>query len=412
MLSAVLSTGTELTRGELVNTNAAWLSEQLTGLGVEVIEHATVDDDESRIVAALTRLSTQVDLVVCTGGLGPTTDDLTAACVAKALGVGLVRDEASLEQIRRFYQRIGRPMSPWNEKQADLPEGSTVLPNANGTAPGFAVTFGRARMYFMPGVPREMTAMFEELVVPEVASRIERRTHQIHLRTLGIGESDIQQRLQDVERQFEGVTIGYRAHIPEVEVKVHARAGSEAAAEELAKAATEVVRQKLGAFVYGEREDTYVGVIGRELRNKNLHLAVAESCTGGMLGSLLTSVPGSSDYLVLDIVAYANSAKTAILGVAPELLRAHGSVSCEAAVAMAEGALRVSGADLAISITGVAGPGGGTEEKPVGTVHVALARRGEPTSHQLRTFPGDRDRIRLFATYTALKMVFDAVRGA
>jgi nicotinamide-nucleotide amidase len=410
MKSAVLSTGTELTRGELVNTNAAWLSEQLTSLGLDVCEHCTVDDDETRIVDSLRRLGESVDVLVCTGGLGPTTDDITAVAVAKALGVGLVRDDASIEHIRRIYERLGRTMSVWNEKQADLPEGSTVLPNANGTAPGFSVKLGRAQMFFMPGVPREMTSMFSEQVVPVLAGRIERRTHQIHLRTLGLGESDIQQRLADLESSFPGVTVGYRATFPEVEIKVHARAESEALAEELAARAADVVRTRLAEVVYGEREDTYVAVLGRELRNRNLALAVAESCTGGLLGSMLTSVPGSSDYLVLDVVAYANSAKTAILGVAPELLRGYGSVSAEVAQAMAEGALRVSEADLAVSITGIAGPGGGSEEKPVGTVHVALARRGYPTETQARLFPGDRDRIRLFAAYTALRMISEAIR--
>jgi len=411
MKTAVLSTGTELTRGELINTNATWLSEQLTALGFDVIENATVDDDESRIIDAVTRLGNTVDLVLCTGGLGPTTDDLTAVSVAKALKVPLERDVESLERIRSFFDRIGRPMSAWNEKQADLPAGSTVLPNENGTAPGFAVDVGRARMFFMPGVPREMKSMFSDLVVPQIAKRIERLTHQIHLRTLGLGESDIQKRLEDVEAKFPGVTLGYRAGMPEVEVKVHARASTEAAAEVLARDAAEVVRDRLGEAVYGDREDTFVAAVGRELRRRGLHLAVAESCTGGLVGEMLTQVPGSSDYVVLDVVAYANSAKTAVLGVSQELIRAHGAVSEPVARAMAEGALRISGADLAVSVTGIAGPGGGSDDKPVGTVHVALARSGEPTEHLKFFFPGDRDRIRVLASYAALRLVYKSVRA-
>lgn len=411
MKAAVLSTGTELTRGELVNTNAAWLSDQLTSLGFEVLEHCVVDDDESRIVAALRRLGTSVGVVVCTGGLGPTTDDLTAAAVAKAMSVPLVRDRASLEHIRRFFERIDRPMSAWNEKQADLPEGATVLPNPNGTAPGFAVTIGQARMFFMPGVPREMTSMFAESVVPAIANGIDRRTHQIHLRTLGLGESEIQQRLSDIEAAFPGVTLGYRAQIPEVEVKVHARASGEAEAEAIAARAADAVRDKLGDAVYGGREDSFVGVLGRELRNRGLHLAVAESCTGGLVGEMLTSVPGSSDYLLLDVVAYSNAAKSAVLGVSSDIIRAHGAVSEPVAHAMAEGAIRVSGADIAVSITGIAGPGGGSDDKPVGTVHVAIARSGEATEHRHFVFPGDRDRIRILAAYSALRMVYRAVRG-
>lgn len=410
MKVAVLSTGTELTRGELVNTNATWLSEQLTGLGFEVVEHATVDDDEGRIVAVLQRLGAQVDVVVGTGGLGPTTDDLTAAAVAKAMGVPLERDVESLERIRRFFERIQRPMSAWNEKQADLPQGAAVLTNTQGTAPGFSVSLGRAEMFFMPGVPREMKAMFSDVVLPRIATRAARLTHQIHLRTLGLGESEIQARLESIEARFPGVTIGYRAGMPEVEVKVHARAASEVEAETLAREAADVVLGLLGDAVYGDREDTFPAAVGRELRRHGQHLALAESCTGGLVGEMLTRVPGSSDYVVLDVVAYANSAKTALLGVSPDLIRAHGAVSEPVARAMAEGALRVSGADLAVSVTGVAGPGGGSDDKPVGTVHLALARSGEPTEHHAFFFTGDRDRIRVLAAYAALRMVYRAVR--
>lgn len=410
MKAAVLSTGTELTRGELVNTNAAWLSEQLTALGLEVVEHCTVDDDRGRILHALQSLATRVEIVVATGGLGPTTDDLTAASVAEALGVGLVRDEPSMERIRRFFDRIGRTMSPWNEKQADLPEGCTVLPNDHGTAPGFAVTLAGARMFFLPGVPREMKPMFSELVAPEIASGVDRRTHQIHLRTLGLGESDIQQRLEDLEASHPGLTLGYRAHMPEVEVKVHARAASEAEAEELARTVADIVRTRLGDAVYGDRDDTFPGVVGQVLRNRGLRLALAESCTGGLVGEMLTSVPGSSDFLMLDVVAYANGAKTHVLGVEQELIRAHGSVSAEVASAMADGALRVGQTDIAVSITGVAGPGGGTDAKPVGTVYFGLAQRGRPTETLHREFPGDRERIRLLAAYTALRLVYRAGR--
>lgn len=412
MQAAVLSTGTELTRGELVNTNATWLSEELTSLGFDVIEHLTVDDDRGRIIEAIRSLSERVDVVVCTGGLGPTTDDLTAPAVAEAMGVPLERDEASLERIRRFFEQIGRPMGPWNEKQADLPKGCTVLPNENGTAPGFAVRLGRARMFFMPGVPREMKAMFSEHATPSIASMVDRRTHQVHLRTLGLGESEIQHRLEDIEAAHPGVTLGYRAHMPEVEVKVHARGPSESDAQRLALEVAEIVRTRLGDAVYGERDDTFPAVLGQLLRNRGLTLALAESCTGGLVGEMLTAVPGSSDYLLLDVVAYANGAKTHILGVEPELLRAHGSVSGEVARAMAEGVLRVGNADLAVSITGIAGPTGGSDDKPVGTVHFGLARRGHPTEHFHRVFPGDRDRIRTLAAYSALRFIHRVAKGA
>lgn len=411
MTAAVLSTGTELTRGELTNTNASWLSEQLTTLGFEVVAHLTVGDDVDRIVAAMRSLASMADVVVCTGGLGPTTDDLTALSAAKAQGVELVRDEGSLERIRARFAKLGRPMNEANEKQADLPAGCAVLPNGVGTAPGFALSLGRARFFFMPGVPTEMRAMFADSVVPAIASLAPRTTHQLHLRTVGLPESEAQMRLRDVEAQFPGVTIGYRAHFPEVEVKVHARAANEHEAEILARAAGDVVRARLGDAVYGDRDDTFPGAVGRVLRNRGLTVALAESITGGIVGAMLTSVPGSSDYLLLDAVTYANSAKSEVLGVSPESLRAYGSVSAEVAASMAKGALRVSGADLALAITGVAGPEGGTDQTPVGTVYFALARKDGAVEQKLRAFPGDRERIRTLAAYQALRMLYRAALG-
>lgn len=411
MFAAVLSTGTELTRGELVNTNAAWLSEELTALGFDVVEHCTVDDDVDRIGEAVLRLATKVDAIVSTGGLGPTTDDLTALAVAKALGVPLERDEASVEHMRRLFERIGREMQPVNEKQADLPAGSTVLSNGQGTAPGFAVDAGRARAFFLPGVPREMKAMFADHVSRELSARCARTTHQIHLRTLGLGESEIQARLADLEAAHEGVTLGYRATFPEVEVKVFARGPDEASAEVLARAAADDVRKRLGDAIYGDRDDTFPAAVGRALRARGLRLAIAESCTGGLMGAMLTEVPGSSEYLVADVVAYANSAKTRLLGVQPELLRAHGAVSVECARAMAEGALELADADLAIAITGIAGPLGGTEDRPVGTVCFGVAERGTEATGHVRKWPSrDRDRIRDLSVYHALRLVFDIAR--
>lgn len=411
MTAAVLSTGTELTRGELTNTNATWLSEQLTTLGFEVELHLTVGDDVERIASAMRTLAGKVDVVVCTGGLGPTTDDLSALAAAKAIGVPLVRDEPSLDRIKQRFAKLGRPMNEANEKQADLPESAIVLPNGTGTAPGFSVTLEKTRFFFMPGVPSEMRQMFGDAVVPLIARLATRTTHQIHLRTIGLPESEVQMRLGDVEAQFPGITVGYRAHFPEVEVKVHARATTEQAAEALARVAADLVRVRLGDAVYGDREDTFAAAVGRALRNRGLTIAVAESITGGLVGAMLTSVPGSSDYLLFDAVTYANSAKTEVLGVSPEILRGYGSVSPEVATAMAKGALRVSGAHLAIAITGVAGPEGGTDQTPVGTVYFSLVHRDGTSESKQKLFPGDRERIRTLAAYQAMRMLHRAARG-
>ncbi|MCL2778169.1 MAG: CinA family nicotinamide mononucleotide deamidase-related protein [Polyangiaceae bacterium] len=417
MTSAILSIGTELTRGELVNTNAAWLSAALTDLGLEVIEHDVVDDDPARIVQSLMRLARVAKVIVCTGGLGPTTDDLTTSAVAAALGVGLVRDDAALEAIRRRFERFGRTMSPSDAKQADFPAGATILPNPIGTAAGFAVELVGARAFFMPGVPREMKRMYEEQVVMRIRDLAFKGTCQIRLRTFGMPEGAVGNKLAGVEEDFPGITVGYRAHFPEVEVKVLARLKpSQAvsprdnehhdatAARDLAERAAAEVRSRLGSVIYGEGDDTFAGVVGRALRTRGATLAIAESCTGGLVGHLITREPGASDFLLLDAVTYANSAKVAVLGIDEDVLRGHGAVSAECAARMAEGARRVSGADIALAITGIAGPSGGTDIKPVGLVYLAVATaRGTEVKEQ--HFLGERFAIQTLAAYNGLAMV-------
>jgi nicotinamide-nucleotide amidase len=411
MTCAVLAIGTELTRGELVNSNAAWLSAGLVDLGFEVLEHAVVDDDKRRIVTALERLSRAAKVVVCTGGLGPTTDDLTTEAVASALGLDLVQDEASLEAIRRRFEKLGRTMNPSNAKQALFPRGAAVLANPIGTAPGFMVELHGARVFFMPGVPAEMRRMFDEQVVPRVRDLAPNDTHQVRLRTFGLPESEVGERLAGVEAAYPGVILGYRAHFPEIEVKVLARAPEHVAARDLAERATADVRVRLADVVFGEGEDTFAGVVGRTLRSKAWTLAIAESCTGGLVGSMLTREPGASEYLLLDAVTYANSAKQSVLGVDEDVLRGHGAVSPECAIRMAEGARRVSGADVALAITGIAGPTGGSDGKPVGLVYLAIATEAGAEVVE-RRFPPlfERQRIQTLAAYAGLALVKDACR--
>ena len=411
MTAAVLSIGTELTRGELVNTNAAWLGEELTKLGFDVVEHATVDDDLDRIVTLLHRFAETHRVVIVTGGLGPTSDDLTTAAAARAAGVELRRDESVVEGIRQKFKAFARVMPESNAKQGDFPEGADILSNAMGTAPGFAMTLGQARFFFLPGVPREMKHIFQDSIVPAISALADPRTHQVHLRTFGMTESGVAQVLGGLEKAHEGLTLGYRAHFPEIEVKVHVRANSAAEAQRRADSIADEVRALLGDAVFGGRSDSFAEVVGEALRDAGKSLAVAESCTGGQVGEMLTRVPGASDYLLLDAVVYANSAKEAVLGVSAEVLIAHGAVSSETAAAMAEGALRAVDADIAVSITGVAGPGGGTEDKPVGTVWFGLARKGEPTVTKHRKLPWGRDRVQTLAAYVALELVRRAALG-
>jgi nicotinamide-nucleotide amidase len=409
MTAAIFSIGTEITRGEILNTNASWLSAELTALGFEVLETVSVDDHPGRIVAALRRLAETHAVVVATGGLGPTTDDLTATSVAQALGVPLVRDPASLEAIRRRFEAAGRTMSATNEKQADFPESADVLPNPVGTAPGFAVTLEGCRAFFLPGVPREMKRIFADHIVPKIAKLAPQLTFQIRLKTFGMPESMVGEKLSGVEATFPGITIGYRAHFPEIEVKVHATAANQNDARTLADTAAEEVRHRLASVLYGEGDDTFPEVVGRALRSRGFRLAVAESCTGGLLGHLITSEP-ASDYFVADAVTYANSAKTRLLGVSEDVLRGHGAVSAEVAAAMAEGVRRLCSVEVAVSITGIAGPSGASPNKPVGLVYWAVAHPGG-TIVRDRIFNGDRQQIQTLASYAALSLVRDVCLG-
>ncbi|MDH5491874.1 MAG: competence/damage-inducible protein A [Myxococcales bacterium] len=409
--AAILTIGTELCRGELLDGNAAWLAEELTSLGAEIVQLRSVDDDRERIADSLSDLARQVSLVLVTGGLGPTSDDLTREALADAMGVPLRLEEGILERIRSQWAARGLPMPEPNVKQAWNPEGAELLDNPIGSAPGLSVKLGQARLILLPGVPREMRHIFEQSVLRRVAPTLRRTSHQLHLRTFGLRESEIAARLETLGALPAGVQLGYRAHDPEIEVKILARAPSAADAARAAEALGERVREALGDVVYGDHADTFAGVVGRALRDRGLRLALAESCTGGMIGAMLTSVPGSSEFLILDAVVYANAAKERLLGVREETLRGHGAVSAETAAAMAEGALRVSGADLALAITGIAGPSGGSEGRPVGTVFFALSRRSEPTLTRRAHFPGDRDQIRLRAAYLALDQIRRAAIG-
>ena len=401
--AAVLCIGTEITRGEIVNTNATWLADVLTTVGFEVLAIDVTDDDATRIRAALRRLADDHTVVVCTGGLGPTTDDITSECVAAELGVPLERDAGSLEVIERRMARFGRTMAPSNAKQADFPRGSAVLANPNGTAPGFSIRIGAARAFFMPGVPREMKPMFRELVIPAIAGLVDGHIHAIRLKTFGLPESVVNDKLDGVEKEHR-VALGYRAHFPEIEVKVLARDDDGSAAAGRARSAAEDVRERLGDVVYGEGEATFPEAVGELLRERRLTLGIAESCTGGLASHLVTERAGASDYFVGSVVSYANDVKADALGVSRDLLEQHGAVSTPVARAMAEGARGRLGADVGLAFTGIAGPGGATDGKPVGLVHFAVAT-GDGTRDRRVVFPGARGQVQKLAAFAGLALV-------
>jgi len=403
MTAAVLCIGTEITRGEIVNTNATWLADRLTSVGLEVAEIASVADQRGQLIAQLRRLALAHRVVVCTGGLGPTTDDLTAECAAMAAGLPLVRDPVSVSAIAERFRRMNRQMAPTNIKQADFPTGAVVMPNAVGTAPGFWMRWGDALVFFFPGVPREMQYLWGAHAEPILRELAPNDSHQIRLRTFGKPESAVGALLVGVEERYPGVTIGYRASFPEIEVKVFAKSRDAKQARTLAEEAAQEVRSRLGSIVYGEGTTTFVGVVAEAIRGRGYKLALAESCTGGLVAQLITS-ESASDYFVAGLVTYANEAKVKLLGVPPAILEEHGAVSEPVARAMAEGAARVAGVELGVGITGIAGPTGGTEEKPVGLVHFAVAHPGGVVAAH-HVFPGDRGRVQKLAAYAALSLL-------
>ncbi len=403
MSAAVLSIGTELTRGEIVNSNAAWLSAELTTAGFTVGTVEAIPDEVDVIVDALRRLAAAHRIVIATGGLGPTTDDLTALAAAQAAAVELARDESTLLAIRRRLEARGLVMNPSNEKQADVPAGAEILPNQLGTAPGFALPIGGATAFFMPGVPKEMKSMFSEMVLPRIRSSASNNAHQLVLHVYGMRESAIGEALEGLEAQVPGLTLGYRVHFPECDVKVHVRAATQATARDVAQRAAEEVKARLGDVVYGEGDDAFPELVGRAVRNRGYRLALAESCTGGLVSHLLTTYP-ASDYLVGGAVTYANSAKTRMVNVQEDTLRGHGAVSAEVAAEMAEGVRRLCDCEVGLGITGIAGPTGGTATKPVGLVYWAVSSPAG-TIVKDRVFPGDRDEVRRAAAYAALDLV-------
>jgi nicotinamide-nucleotide amidase len=409
----ILTIGDEILRGEIVDTNKALLSERLLGLDVETRFQTSVGDDPEEMADAFRRAASRVDVVLVSGGLGPTRDDLTALVLGQTFGRRLQQDAAALETIRDFFRRVGREMTQNNAKQACFPEGAEVLPNPVGTAPGFALEAGGAVFFCMPGVPRELARMLDEQVLPRIAKRrgggevVRARL----LRTFGMGESALDAELSDVALSG-GVSLGFRTAFPDNYLRPVARAASAALAEAMLDRVCEAIRARLGALVYGEGEaETLPVVVVGLLREHGRTLAVAESCTGGLVAELVTQVPGASEVFLGGVVAYANAAKEALLGVPKELLDRHGAVSDEVARAMAERARRRFGADLGVATTGISGPGGGTAEKPVGLVHVALAR-AEGTHADSFVFPLDRARHRTLTAQVALDWVRRTLQGA
>jgi len=406
MICEILSVGTELLMGQVANTDAQYLSRRLSELGVQVFRHTTVGDNPERVKEALKTALSRSDLVITTGGLGPTEDDLTKEMVAEHFELTMELHKPSMDALVERMRRIhpDRPLAQNNLKQAWFPKGSIVMPNRRGTAPGCIVEREGKAVAVLPGPPRELKDMFEQQLEPWLLTRREMNLTSRFFRVFGVGESNVETILLDLFHS-QNPTLALYCGAGEVTARLTA---SGAPGEDLSPLLDPVeaeIRKRLGDAVYAEGRDvTMECVVMSLLLQRKETVALAESCTGGKLSAMLTDCPGASGALVEGFVTYANEAKVRSLGVKEETLRAHGAVSGECAREMAEGARRQTGATWALSVTGIAGPGGGSEEKPVGTVYIGLAGPDGATAQRFQ-FVGDRSWIRTLSCQNALNLL-------
>lgn len=404
----ILNTGSELLLGTTLNTHGGWMGQELFKLGLRVARQTTVPDGDV-IRGALDEAVRRSDVVIVTGGLGPTSDDVTREATSAVTGVELMEDEAALRSLEAFFERRGRPMAPDNRKQAQVPVGAEVLPNPNGTAPGIYIPprlngAANCAIFLLPGPPRELYPMWTAEVVPKLVSLSGGGVAPslVQLSLAAVGESDVHQELDADLAKIEGLEVGYCARLGEVDVRL---IGS----TEAVAAGRERVLASYAVECFSEAGESLEQVVVRLMTAKGLKLATAESCTGGLIANRITDVPGASAVLTHGWVTYANEAKVSQIGVSEADLAEHGAVSEPVARQMAEGALRVSGADVAVAVTGIAGPDGGTEEKPVGTVFLGLARRGSETVVVRQLHLRDRLGFKQGVSQSALNLIRRAI---
>ncbi len=392
--------------GDLVDTNTAWISQRLAELGVAMYRHTTVGDNLERIVEALREASSRSTLVITTGGLGPTSDDLTNACLSTLTGREMVEYPEAREHVNEMFKRFGRKPTENNYKQALFPQGTELIPNPVGTAMGALVEWEGTLFATLPGVPAEMKSMFGETLEPLIRARSDGSIVSKTLHFAGIGESALAEKVQDF-LDAEDPTVAPLAGQGKVRLRITTRANTEEEAHEKISPVEREVIARLDDYFFGEDDETLEGAVARLLQERGATLALAESCTGGLLAKRLTDMPGSSAYFTEGLVTYSNEAKERLLGVPHALLLEHGAVSEPVARAMAEGARRISGADYGLSVTGIAGPDGGTEEKPVGLVFVGISDAEGTFAEKLdfTAWARSRDSIRERSTNRAFDLL-------
>jgi nicotinamide-nucleotide amidase len=391
MNAEIIGVGSELLLGQIANTDAQYLSQQLSGLGINVFFHTVVGDNAARLKEVLGLAHKRSDLIITTGGLGPTMDDLTKETVAEFLGLPMILDQKSLDGIHCLFHTRGWPLAPSNDKQAMFPKGAIILSNENGTAPGAIIEKDGRTYVILPGPPFELNPMFEKSVMPYLSKKTGYVIHSRVLKIYGMGESAVEESILDILEKQTNPTIAPLAKMGEVTLRLTVRCGKGEDAEALLRPVEEEIRARLGDIVYGVDDDTLASALINTLRANGKTLALAESCTGGLVSKMVTDVPGASDVFLEGIVTYSNEAKENRLDVHTVLQ--YGAVSPQTAGAMLKGLFATSDADIGAAVTGIAGPGGGTEEKPVGLVYIAI---GDRKSHRVHTcsFHRDRERIR------------------
>jgi nicotinamide-nucleotide amidase len=402
--AAIIAIGSEMLGTLRRDTNSLWLTGRLEEAGFTVVRKSIVGDDPGEISRELSCASAAAAWIFTTGGLGPTADDLTVAAVARWAGRGVRRDEEFVAAMRRRWERRGIPMPAVNEKQADFIEGARVLANPRGTAPGFWLDVGGVQVLILPGVPSEMKEIFGESIEPELFSSSAITTRRRVLRIAAMAESAVEELVAPLYAKWSSDPVTILASPGEVELHLSARGTPAEAAARLQEMEDDFVRV-LGSRIHGRDDEGLAATVGRLLTGAGKTVALAESCTGGLASTLLTDVPGSSAYFLGSVVSYADSAKKSILDVSGDTLRDHGAVSAEAAREMARGALARFGSDLAVAITGIAGPDGGSEAKPVGTVFFALVDRGGRESAKKRVYGGDRATVRRASAMFTLELI-------
>jgi len=402
----ILCVGTELLLGDIVNTNAAFLSRELAALGISVYHQSVVGDNPERLHVALEESAARCDLIITSGGLGPTYDDLTKETVAGFFGRKLIRDDKVMEQIKTFFAEMGRTMTKNNEKQADVPEGATVFENKSGTAPGICIEDEESgvTVVMLPGPPRELEPLYREKVRPYLEKRCESVLVSKNINIFGIGESAVENILRPIMEKASNPTVAPYCAPGEVRLRVTAKAENKDIARSMCDEMIEkIMKTEVRDGVYGIDADSIEDVLIKKLINEGRTVATAESCTGGLIAKRLTDVPGASSVYLGSCVTYANSAKEALVGVKHETLEKYGAVSEQTATEMARGVKKALGADIGISTTGIAGPGGGTPEKPVGTVWVGISSEKGDRAVLLRLSPRrERSYLRTLAASNAL----------